>query len=157
MATTTYYHTSPHPITSVTDRGLFGSCLFFSSDPYVMTASGTVYTYSVEVDENDIVDARSLPYEETEALELADIISQICAAADCDEDTAYELLSERMSAHDVDDIDIDSVDDLSFDLQRLAAEAAVLLGYCGVKLRDEQGSALLLDMLGRESELTLVD
>lgn len=141
------FHTSPNEITAIDTSGRFGEFLFFSSNVYQMTA-GKAVVYSIEIDENEIIDARSLFYHE-DAAKLDALVSQFCARFNVDADTAEEIISERQQ------LDTCDADD-SWDAQIFTARAAKILGYRGVIVSDEQGTAYMIDMCGREAELQVI-
>ena len=150
MTTTqTYYHTSPEPIVAISPIGLFGDGLCFSAHPYSMSR-GPVVTYAIALADDEIVDVSDIDFDSDA---LADIVSDV-ESAGIDRETAVELLSERTSAHYV---DIDDPAELSWELQRLALVAAKRLGFRAVRGTDEQGSVVIVSMLGREPELTEVE
>ena len=141
------FHTSAQAIKAVTDGGRFDEFLFFSLRPYEMAASDGV-TYSLPVDENEIIDAGHLFFDDRAAdcPALDALVAQFAARFDVDTDTAEEIISERQQ------LDTGDADD-SWDVQLYTARAAKALGYRGVRVQDEQGSAYMIDMLGREAEL----
>lgn len=148
------FHTSAEKIKAISDAGRFGEFLFFSTGVYVMTA-GDFVTYAIEIDEAEIIDAGSLFYHEG-AAKLDALVQRVVRRFGVDEDTAEELISGRIAAHEIDSIDADDLADAEWDIQHAAAQAAKILGFRGVRVQDEQGSAYMIDMLGRESDLTLV-
>ena len=77
-------HTSPNKIEPgfINNDSIFGSCLFFSSDAYVMTRAERYYVYEAEFE--NIVNASQLYDEE--------IISEIADRFNVDEETAESLL-----------------------------------------------------------------
>lgn len=141
------YHTSPEPIDTITNSGRFDEFLFFSSSVYQM-AVGDVVTYALSIDENEIVDAGHLFFDDRSANNpaLDALVAGFAKRFGVDTDTAEEIISERQQ------LDSGDADD-SWDVQIYTARAAKLLGYRGVRVQDEQGSAYMIDMLGRESEL----
>lgn len=142
------FHTSPSEITSITKFGHFDEFLCFSSRVYVMAARDFV-TYKIEIDDESLIHASSLFYHE-DADKLAGLVSEFCSRFDVDEDTAEEIISER------EQLDSSEADDL-WSAQTFTARAAKILGYRGVIMKDEQGTLYMIDMLGRESELALID
>jgi hypothetical protein len=138
----TLYHTSPAPITAITEHGRFGSFLFFSGHVYSMTA-GTPVVYQIDLDDADVIDAGSLFFHE-QAGALAGLVAEVQAMTGCDEDEAEDLISQKTDCGDAEQ---------SWDIQRIAGRAARILGFRAVKMQDEQGAAYLVDMLGRESDL----
>ncbi len=145
------FHTSPSEISAITGTGRFGSFLFFSARVYTMSA-GEALVYSLEIDDDSIIDAGRLFYHE-DAARLQPLVDELAARLDVDEATAESLIEESTAVHDLDDIDMEDAADLSWDVQHFTARAAALLGFRGVAVSDEQGTAYLIDMAGREGEL----
>lgn len=144
----TLYHTSPSPIAKITNNGTFGSFLCFAASPYFMTASQGAVVYSIDVADDEIIDARSLFYHE-QAAKLKDIVDEVADRVGCDIAMARNLIdeSDHLCNHcDMWDPEVD------FDIQHASAKAARILGYRGVRLTDEQGGLWLIDMTGREAE-----
>lgn len=147
------FHTSPAPITRVSRGGRFGSCLFFSCKPYSMSV-GDVITYSIEIDDAELISARELFYHEL-AAELEPIVNEVAARCGVDAETAEKLIEGRVTMWDIEtSVDADDVAEADYDVQHAAARCAVLLGYRGVSLLDEQGTSYLIDMFDRECELS---
>lgn len=148
-------HTSPVAITEINSFGRFGEFLFFAGDEYVMTA-GDYITYAIDVEECDIIDAERLFFHE-DAEKLGGLVEKVMEMVGCDEDTAEELIAQREDVHRIDtDIEPEDLADISWDIQRITGEAAVLLGFRGVGMEDEQGRAYLIYMAGREEDLEVV-
>ena len=137
------FHTSPNKIEKINDRGIAGSCLFFSNDVYVMSARGPVYVYEADF---DCVPAYELHDEE--------IIAQIAEYFGCDAELAEGLLDGSESEWSQ---DFACDGDMSWWLQGKRGECAVKMGYDGCEDEDEQGTVYIVPMLGREHELTLVE
>jgi hypothetical protein len=145
-------HTSPVEITEINSFGRFGEFLFFADGEYVMT-SGANITYTLEINDSDIIIADQMFYHE-DADKLAGLVENVMMMVSCDEDTAEDLIAQRTDVHSIDtDIEPEDLADISWDIQRITGEAAVLLGFRGVEMEDEQGRAYLIDMSGREVEL----
>ena len=140
------FHTSPTEITEINTLGTFGEFLCFASDVYAMSA-GPVITYTINVDDNDIIEAGSIFYHE-DAEKLSPLVGRVMEMADCDEDAAEDLLSQTDDCGDA---------ELSWEIQALTARAAKILGYRGVSMQDEQGRCYMIDMHGREHELHKCD
>jgi hypothetical protein len=139
------FHTSPNKIESgsINSNGVSGSCLFFSDDVYIMTASKAVYVY--EADFNCV-----------RASQLHDdaIITRIAEYFGCDEELAESLLDGSESEWNQ-DFDCEGSD--SWWLQGMRGECAVKMGFDGCEDEDEQGAVYIIPMIGRESELKLVE
>ena len=145
-------HTSPVEIKKVNNAGLFGSFLCFSQNEYVMTCSGSHFSYKIEIDDSELIEASRLFYH-PEAELLNDLVLEVCKKYGVDEDTAEDLISEKENGFDVID-EFDSDD--SWDMQHRTARAAKILGYRGCIMKDEQGTLYMIDMLGKECELKQV-
>ncbi|WP_299314222.1 hypothetical protein [uncultured Halomonas sp.] len=145
-------HTSPAPITEINGFGRFGEFLFFAGGEYVMTA-GDHIAYAIEIDDSDIIVAEQLFFHE-DAEKLSGLVEKVMQMVGCDEDAAEELIAQREDVHNIDtDIEPEDLADISWDIQRITGEAAVLLGFRGVEMEDEQGRAYLIHMAGREADL----
>lgn len=109
--------------------------------------SGACVVHRLEVDESEIVDARSLFHHEDAAL-LDDLVAEFCERFGVDADAAEDIISEREQ--------LDSTDsDELWDVQHYTARAAKTLGFRGVRVSDEQGAAYMIDMRGREADLVI--
>lgn len=152
-------HTSPNEITEINSFGRFGEFLFFvggdncnPGDGYVMTA-GEYVTYSVEIDDDAIIEASQLFYHD-DAEKLADLVAELAEKLSIEEDDAEALIEESKSIFDMDlDIEPEDMADASWDVQVFTARAAQLLGFRAVEVEDEQGTSFMVSMMGRESEL----
>lgn len=148
-------HTSPELITKILDDGKFGTFLFFSCNEYVTTA-GSYVTYSIDICDEDVIDVSQLFYHE-DAIKLNDLISCVEYMCGVDSDTAEALIDQSLSLFNISSsVDSDNMGEIDLRLQRLSAEAGKLLGYRVISMRDEQGTAYMIDMLDRESDLILV-
>ncbi|HHK2221346.1 TPA: hypothetical protein ACQRG0_001549 [Pseudomonas aeruginosa] len=119
-----------------------------------MTAGDHV-TYRIKVDESDIIMAGSIFYHER-AADLSGLVERVMQLTGCDEDTAEELISQRIDVFSLDDIDASDAAELSWDIQAITAQAAKTLGFRGVSMQDEQGTCYMIDMLGHDAELVRV-
>jgi hypothetical protein len=134
-------HTSPVEITKITNSGLFDDCLFFSDDEYAM--GKVAATYTLEIEEDKIIDVRDLHDEE--------LIAHIASALDLDEDDAERLLDGRDTA-----FDHGKEGDDDWWIQAKQGECAKKMGYEACRAEDEQGVVYIVPMLGRESDLEKV-
>lgn len=145
-------HTSPTEITEINTLGRFGEFLFFAHGEYVMTA-GSHVTYTIEIDDSSVIRAGAL-FRHDDAGKLADLVADVAARFEIDEDTAESLIDESASIFDVDsNVEPEDMADASWDIQHYTARAAKLLGFRAVAVSDEQGTSYLVDMLGREAEM----
>lgn len=137
------FHTSSDKIekNTINMQGIAGDCLFFSDNVYWMNQTGKGYVYEADF---DCIPAYKLEDEE--------IISEIAERFNVDTDTAESLLdaSESEWNHGADA-------DSSWWLQGKRGECAKKMGYDGCEDEDEQGTVYIVPMLGRESELNLVE
>lgn len=143
-------HTSPSEIKEVRAHGRFDSFLFFSSHEYSMSV-GQHVAYSIEIDEDQVIEASRLFYHD-DAEKLQALVEDLASRYNIDAEEAESLIEGKASAHDIID-DADEAAEASWDSQLYAARAATLLGFRGVAVDDEQGTAQMIDMLGREAEL----
>lgn len=148
------FHTSPAKIEKIS-KGRFGEFLFFSSHIYTMTA-GECITYKIEITESEVIEASKLFYH-ADATALEPLVEKLAAQLDIDSDTAESLIDESSNIYDIEsNVDAEDMADASWDIQRITAAAAKLLGYRGVQVTDEQGGAYMIDMTGHEIDLQLV-
>ena len=147
------FHTSPSKIEKINSDGRFGEFLFFSGNVYTMTVAAPV-VYSLELTDSDVIKASQLFYHE-DAAKLTGLVAELAERLGVDEDTAEALIEESKSVYDIDSIEAEDAADVSWDVQLFTARAAKILGFRAVQVTDEQGAAWMVDMLGRESELTL--
>jgi len=150
METMELIHTSPTKIEQITDSGRFGEFLFFSDHVYVMTA-GEFVTYSIELDDDQVIGAGRLFFHE-DAAKLAPLVAELAARLDVSEDDAEALIAEKKSVFDL-DIETEDAGEDAWDVQHFTARAAKILGFRAVRVQDEQGSAYMIDMLDRVAEL----
>jgi hypothetical protein len=147
--TYTKFHTSTEGIKEPNEEGRFGKGIFFSNQPYYMAHSENPSLYSLDINEDDVIDASSFFYRD-DYKKLDPIVKKIMKQFGVDEDTAQNLLSGHSSLYDLAD-DIENFDYLEagegeWDLQKYAGEAAELLGFKGVNLRDETGTSTLMNI-----------
>lgn len=142
-----FFHTSTHGIDEIGGLGRFNEFLFFACEPYSM-GCGDYITYKLELDENNIIESGSLFYHK-DADKLDGVVARFCNRFDVDTETAEEVISERQQ------LELTDPDDL-WDIQIFTANAAKALGFRAVAVRDEQGTAYMIDMEGREDELEQV-
>ena len=136
-------HTSPTEITKITKFGTFGDCLCFSNDRYLMSEC-EVITYSIELSEDDVIDAHTFFYRDDYEM-LNAIIEDVMSLADCDEDEAQELLAQNDNHSDA---------EIDWRIQGYTGAAAKVLGFKAARAQDEQGDVFLVPMFGNENILT---
>ncbi len=141
------FHTSGTEIKEINEMGRFGAFLFFSPNVYKMTA-GSFHVYSIDEEKLNLIDADSLFYHADYA-KLDGLVAKFAARFDVSIDEAEEIISERAQ------LDSTDADDL-WDVQVYTAKAAQILGFDGVCVKDEQGSAYMINMLNRLPELQFV-
>ena len=135
------YHTSPQKIKEIKSTGTFGESLCFSTSVYQITSSDTVFVYSIELDEEDVIDVFS--FDEDDAPEVIQHISNVL---DCDVSLALAYLRDKASPEDP---------ELSWFIQGQMGSAAKEAGYKAARGVDEQGTVYIVPLLGREQELKL--
>jgi hypothetical protein len=138
------FHTSPEKIEKIHENGMFGDCLFFSSEPYYMTMSKKPVVYSIDLDDNDVVSVRDLFDEE--------IVSRIAEVMEIDEEDAERVLDGRDTA-----FDHGHDGEMDWWVQGTQGECAKKMGFSAVESQDEQGTVWIVPMFGREKDLVEVD
>ena len=140
-------HTSASEITEITSTGRFGSFLFFSTQEYVTTAAEQHIVYSIEIEESSIIEASQLFYAENAAL-LDSMIDRVANQFGVDSDVAESLIEGSVDITDIEsNVDVEDLGEASWDIQKYTADAAKILGFNCVSVRDEQGTAYMIDML----------
>lgn len=148
------FHTSPTAITAIKANGRFGEFLFFSTKEYVMSA-GDFVTYKIDLNDDAVIDAGQLFFHE-EAAKLGSLVQEIAIRFGVDTDVAESLIDQSESIYDIESVvDVEDMADADWDIQKATARAAKILGFRAVHVVDEQGGAYMIDLLGRESELTI--
>jgi|SRR5687768_15799104 len=151
------FHTSPNEIKEINGAGRFGEFLFFSYEPYKMSA-GDVITYKIEIGKEEIISAGRLFYHD-DAEKLDSLVAELASKLGCDTETAESLIEETADIYDLADelgIEREDIGEISWDIQHFTARAAKALGYRGAIVSDELGSSVMIDMAGHESELIKV-
>jgi hypothetical protein len=143
------YHTSPEEIKEPHEKGRFGKSIFFSSEPYYMTQKENSNLYSMDIPENDVIDASSFFYRD-DYKKLDPIVKKLMKKFKIDEEAAQDLLSGHSSIYDladeIENFDYENAAEDDWDIQKLAGEAAELLGFKGVNLKDETGISTLMNI-----------
>jgi len=135
------YHTSPEKINKITKTGVFGECLCFSDDIYFMTQAETPVVYTLEIDEEKIIDAFDL--------DGKSVIKDIADYFDTNDEHAERILDGRKVVGALDGYD--GEDD--WWVQGKQGEAAKNMGYEAARGEDEQGTVYIVPMFGREKDL----
>jgi len=143
------YHTSPNEITKIEKYGFFDDMLFFSEEPYEMSAKETIL-YSIEIQEESILDISKLFYDH-EAKEIKEILGHVMNVLDIDEETASNLLDDSTSSYDI-EIDMEP-GEAGWFIQTQQGHIARHLGYMAASGQDEQGDVYIVPMYGKESLL----
>ena len=136
------YHTSPYEIKKINESGVFGDCLFFATERYVMTEAKTIFTYSIEINDDETIHVSDL-FDEEEIKRIADVL-------DIKESDAERVLDGRSTAFDHKG---DGEDD--WWVQGIQGQVARKMGYKACESRDEQGVVYIISMKDRENELKL--
>lgn len=146
------YHTSPEPITSISDDGLFGSFLFFSSRVYHMGPNQKI-VYVIDDEDLSIIEASQLFYQEN-AADADHVVQAAMEEFGVDEDTAENIIDGTTSVFELDlGLPMENLGELAWDSQYYTAKAAEALGFDGVEVEDEQGAAYMIDMTNRIGDL----
>lgn len=132
------YHVSPVEIREITDDGLFGHGIFFAD----RECKEGKYTYSLELDELNVISAKSLRYHIDETAD--DDVKAFAEKFGLFVDVAFDAICER----DVNLYDFLNPDEgcfAGFEIQRLALVLAEKLGFDAVELEDENGAVWLVN------------
>jgi hypothetical protein len=153
----TLYHCSNEAISTIHDDGNFGSWLFFGDEP--SHYGHVVHSLDIDFDE-EVIRAGSIFYQENAVnnAELDAVVRKVMKVFGVDEDTADDLISERISSFDkFTELGYSAEDcaNNSWLMQYYTACAAEALGFRGVAVSDEYGTSYMINMLGREHELTI--
>ena len=135
-------HTSPNKIEKINDSGIFGDCLFFSTNEYMMTQSDIVYVYSLEISEEKICAVYNLYNEE--------IIKNIAEVLEISEDDAERVLNSRDTVWEH-----GGGGENDWWVQGKQGECAKRMGFEAAEGRDEQGHVYIVPMIDRENDLVL--
>jgi len=92
------FHTSVNPIDVITTNGTFGEFLF-SPNIYSPAACDFI-TYSIEIDDEQIIDAPIIFYHKYSAI-LDDIVSEFCLHFRVDTDEAEEIIAGHAQRNDL--------------------------------------------------------
>ena len=156
------YHTSPNAISSINDKGRFGANLFFSDEPYFMTAAKDPKVYFMDIDETKIIEAKQIPYmdmSDDQKKVYIETVKNVANKLKTDDlDLAYDILTERKNIYEyLDQLGIDDIDaaEYSWDLQKELGDLGKKLGFDAVSASDEQGEVLIANMLGKEGNMQM--
>lgn len=149
----TLYHTSPVEIKEITNEGLFGCGLFFSDHIYNMTGSSEVYVYSIEENDNEILDRSSIFFQEfnKEANEILEVARMDFSDYPLESDIE-DYIDGSKSIWDL-DIEVNELPSLDWQLQDIAGKIAFALGYKACSMPDESGTSYLVDAKNIELQL----
>ena len=140
----TIYHTSAEKIEEIYEDGVFGTHIFFASEIYVMTG-GDYVVYEIEINDDDILRATSMFYDENWALALP-AVEEVKQRFSVDDQTAMDLLDESKFLHELIKEDEIVDHDDSWWIQKMTAKAAKMMGYSAVAVQDETGISYMLDL-----------
>lgn len=146
------YHTSPIEITEINCFGTYRTGLCFSDKIYLMTQCQDFKIYRIDSNKLKILDISEVAYSEDLIYKALDYLEKFYD--DLRLESAEELLEAISEKHDISKYDFDS-DDHNL-LQKLGLDIAIILGYDGCELYDEQGAMYLIDMKNRLCDLELV-
>ncbi len=136
------YHTSPTKIETINESGTFGDCLFFASEIYVMTEAKTIYTYSIEIKDSEVINVSEL-HDDEEIKRIAEVLG-------VNENNAERMLDGRDTAFDHGG---DGEDD--WWIQGIQGQVARKMGYKACESEDEQGAVYIISMKNMENKLKL--
>jgi hypothetical protein len=144
------FHTSPSIINEIYEDGTFGSHVFFSDHEYVMT-EGDYVTYLVDIDEKDVVAASSLFYQDNWKNAMP-TVQKVMDRIAVEQDIAMNLIDGTLCLMDISEMDSDD----DFWIQKMQAEAAQLMGYNAVAVKDETGISYMLDLKVYKEKMELL-
>jgi hypothetical protein len=153
----TLYHCSHEEITAIHDDGNFGSFLFFGDEP--SHYGDVIHSIDIDLDE-EVIKAGSIFYQENAVNNpaLDAVVQKVMEVFSVDEETADDLISERISSFTFfTELGYSAQDcaNNSWMMQYYTACAAEALGFRGVAVNDEYGTSYMINMLSREHELTI--
>lgn len=148
------FHTSPVEIKEISAFGRFDSFLFFSPNIYQTHCAAKTFVYSIEIDESEVVEACQIFRHHDINDQLQSIIDEVADRYGVDEDVAMGLIDEDEDIFDHIE-DPEEAAEESWNVQCCTGLAALALGYRGVQVSDEQGTAYMIEMGGFFEELVL--
>jgi len=149
------WHTSPNEIKEIYNSLLFDDCLFFSSEPYVMTSSNIVFYYTLKLSDDEVIEREQFYFLSCQELEkIAPVLNEIKNLLNCTADEAHDYLIKDPDYWSLFK-DAEEASEKSWRMQALCGKAACLLGYKACQDKDEQGSVYIVPMTGRLKALTL--
>ena len=162
--TFTLNHTSPSIIETINSKHeYFQGALFFSHDVYTKTASKEVHLYTVEINEEEVIDYYNLEPSQ-EVIDDAKHIVNCLFDINLDDDQIYDLITtndthnfifEFFEDQCLFDIDFcESLGELSWYVQGYQAKTARENGFIACRSEDEQGTVYAIHLVNREDLLT---
>ena len=167
------YHSTLDAIKEIYSSGPYGSHLFFSG--FYQKTRGNI-VYSIKINEDDVIEAWEILDHEVDGnmreivAEVRDRVEYLLGGLpeDFDDWDAEQLLkntrqlSQLARYYDLTDAQIEALDEadageVDWEIQRLTAEAARIAGFKAVQIEDEMGGSIMIDMLGCEGELSVVE
>lgn len=133
------FHTSPTHVVKA-ETGVFGQFLCFSLAPYSMSP-GPVVTYSLDIDDDKLIDSKSLFY--TVDSDESAAVSRFAAEFDISKDDAAALIEQSADPFDMFD-DSEIAENAGWASQKYAGEVALEGGFIGAITSDEQGSCYMI-------------
>lgn len=161
--TFTLNHTSPSIIETINSKHeYFQGALFFSTDIYTMTSSKEVHLYTVEINEDQVIDYYDLEPSQ-EVIDDAKHIVNCLFDITLDDDQIFDLITTN-DTHDFIyecledecsfDLDGESLAELSWYVQGYQAKTARENGFIACRSEDEQGTVYSIHLVNREDLLT---
>jgi hypothetical protein len=160
-----FYHGSYEKVINITNEvgtSNWGKFLFFGGKE--AASSHGRYLHKLEIDEDEIISARKLPYQENVS-DADDVIQQVMKEYDVDEETAWDLVSEEIEPSSLEDEesrwnhDSDGAEERaekSWRVQGYTALTAKAMGWRGVAVSNEHGTSYMIDMDGIEDKLEFI-
>ena len=143
------FHTSFKKIEKV-GYGKFGANIFFSNNIYAMGEYH--FVYSIDDDDLDFLTCSDLYNHESE--EYKSFIEHVSEKFECDEETAVELICEKLDLMNfLEDQGKEFDYDLSFFIQEIQGDIAHHLGFFGFETKDEQGTVYIVHLTEEKLKL----
>ncbi len=159
-------HTSPSIIETInSNHEYFEGALFFSTDIYTMTMSKEVHLYTLEINEDQVIDYYDLEPTQ-EIIEEAKHITNCLFDLTLDDDQIFDLITESEDINDliqealeekdssIEEYGYELIGELSWYVQGYQAKTARENGFIACRSEDEQGTVYSVHLVNREDLLT---
>lgn len=152
-----YHGSSQNGLTKIESKHYLFNGMFFSASRGAAESHGTGFIYSCEVDEDDIFDVSTIPWNEDahnyihthwnmngyDLDRFIDFVGEQLNVFDCDDDEIEELSQIINDLHIFPEIAVENYE-VSFAFQGLGGEIARQLGYKAAAVHDEHGTSYLV-------------